>query len=244
LNAEIAEWFDAVGLPILEGYGLTETSAASFCNRPHAYQFGTVGWPYPGTEVKIADDGEILLRGPGLMVGYHNKPEATAEAINAEGWFHSGDIGNLDSNGYLRITDRKKDLFKTSGGKYVAPSAIEAMFKGVCPFASQLVVYGEGRNFVSALVTLDLESITAWAAVHGLAGMSYAEIAQSAEARQLIQGHIDTLNGRLNRWETIKKFVILDRDLTVEAGELTPSLKLKRRLVADKFADQLAALYK
>jgi len=243
LNTEIAEWFDAIGITILEGYGLTETSAASFCNRPYAYAFGTVGWPYPGTEVKIAEDGEILLRGPGLMQGYHNKPEATAEVIDAEGWFHTGDIGQLDDGGYLKITDRKKDLFKTSGGKYVAPSAIESTFKGVCPYASQLVVYGENRNFVSALITLDADAITAWSAGHGLAGQSYAEIARSEQARELIQGYVDQLNARLNRWETIKKFIILDRDLSIEEGELTPSMKLKRKVVAAKFNSELAALY-
>jgi long-chain acyl-CoA synthetase len=243
LNTEIAEWFDGVGIAILEGYGLTETSAASFSNRPYAYEFGTVGWPYPGTEIRIAEDGEILLRGPGVMEGYHNQPEATAAVIDADGWFRTGDIGNLDDAGFLRITDRKKDLFKTSGGKYVAPSAIESMFKGVCPYASQLVVYGETRNFVSALVTLDADAMTAWAAEHGMAGRSYADVVTSDDVRTLVQGYIGELNSRLNRWETIKKFVILDRDLTVEAGELTPSLKLKRKFVAQKFADELSALY-
>jgi long-chain acyl-CoA synthetase len=243
LNTEIAEWFDGVGITILEGYGLTETSAASFSNRPYAYEFGTVGWPYPGTEIRIAEDGEILLRGPGVMEGYHNQPEATAEVIDADGWFRTGDIGNLDDTGFLRITDRKKDLFKTSGGKYVAPSAIESMFKGVCPYASQLAVYGETRNFVSALVTLDADAMTGWAAEHSMAGRSYADVVTSDEVRTLVQGYIDELNSRLNRWETIKKFVILDRDLTIEEGELTPSLKLKRKFVAQKFADELSALY-
>jgi long-chain acyl-CoA synthetase len=177
------------------------------------------------------------------MEGYHNQPEATAEVIDADGWFRTGDIGNLDDAGFLRITDRKKDLFKTSGGKYVAPSAIESMFKGVCPYASQLVVYGETRNFVSALVTLDADAMTAWAAEHGMAGRSYADVVTSDDVRTLVQGYIDELNSRLNRWETIKKFVILDRDLTIEEGELTPSLKLKRKFVAQKFADELSALY-
>jgi long-chain acyl-CoA synthetase len=244
LNTEIAQWFDAVGITILEGYGLTETSAASFCNRPDSYVFGTVGLAYPGTEAKIAPDGEILLRGPGVMEGYHNLPEATAQAIDDEGWFHTGDIGELDEHGYLRITDRKKDLFKTSGGKYVAPSAIESMFKGICPLASQLVVYGENHNFVTALVTLDPDAVAGWAASHNLDGHSYAEVVSSDAMRAVVQGYVDELNGRLNRWETIKKFVILDRDFSVESGELTPSLKLKRKLVAGKFADTLEALYR
>jgi long-chain acyl-CoA synthetase len=243
LNAEIAEWFDAIGVPVLEGYGLTETSAASFCNRGENYEYGTVGWPFPGTEVKIAEDGEILLRGPGVMEGYHNLPDETAAALSADGWFATGDIGELSGSGHLRITDRKKDLFKTSGGKYVAPAAIEALFKGICPYASQLVVFGDGHNFVSALITLDAEAIGSWAQGHGLADRSYQEIVTSEAARELVQGFVDELNARLNRWETIKKFVILERDLTVADGELTPSLKLRRRVVSEKFRDRLEALY-
>jgi long-chain acyl-CoA synthetase len=243
LNVEIAEWFDAIGVTILEGYGLTETSAASFCNRPSNYELGTVGKAYPGTEVMIAEDGEIMLRGPGVMQGYHNQPEATAAAFTSDGWFHTGDIGELTDAGFLRITDRKKDLFKTSGGKYVAPTMIESTFKGICPLASQLIVHGAGRNFVSALVTLDPDAVAMWAAGHDMAGRSYAEVAASDQMQVAIQGYIDQLNTRLNRWETIKKFVILDHDLTVAAGELTPSLKLKRRFVADKYSDTLDGLY-
>jgi long-chain acyl-CoA synthetase len=156
LDREIAQWFDAIGVVVLEGYGLTETSAASVLNRPHAYRFGTVGWTFPQTEVKIAGDGEILLKGPGVMEGYHDMPEATAETIEPDGWFHTGDIGELDAEGFLRITDRKKDMFKTSQGKYVAPSAISAQFKGICPFASEIVVYGEGKPYCVALVSLTL----------------------------------------------------------------------------------------
>ena len=193
--------------------------------------------------MKIADDGEVLLKGPGVMSGYHDLPDATAEALDADGWFHTGDVGELDAEGFLRITDRKKDMFKTSGGKYVAPSNIEATFKGLCPYASQLVVYGADRNFVSALVTLDPEAITGWAARHGLAGQGYAEIVRSDACREMVQGYIDQLNAGLNRWETIKKFTILENDLTVEAGELTPSLKLKRKVVSEKYKDKLDAHY-
>ena len=242
LNTDVARWFDAVGMLILEGYGLTETSAASFVNRPGSYLLGTVGWPVPGTEVRIADDGEILLRGPGVMEAYHGNPEATSESLD-DGWLHTGDVGEVDERGYLRITDRKKDLFKTSGGKYVAPSAIEAMFKGICPYASQLVVYGEGRNFVSALVTLDPDAIAGWAQEHGMADKTYAEIVTSEEAREMVQGYIDQLNANLNRWETIKKFIVLDRDLTVEDGDLTPSMKLRRRVVTHKYQPDLDTLY-
>jgi long-chain acyl-CoA synthetase len=243
LNKDVAKWFESVGLLILEGYGLTETSAASFVNRPHANSFGTVGWALPGTEVRIAEDGEVLLRGPGVMESYHENPEATAETKDEDGWLHTGDIGKIDERGFLRITDRKKDFFKTSGGKYVAPSVIESMFKGICPFVSQFLVHGADRNFVSALVTLDPDSIQGWAANHGMEGKSYAEIVTSKEAHDMVQVYIDRLNANLNRWETIKKFTILDHDLTVEAGELTPSMKLRRKEVNDRYRGALDAHY-
>jgi len=243
LNADIARWFDSVGLLILEGYGLTESSAASLVNRPGSYAFGSVGWPLPGTEVRIATDGEILIKGPGIMAGYHNLPDETAETVDADGWLHTGDIGNLDERGFLRITDRKKDLFKTSNGKHVAPAAIESIFQGVCPYAGQLIVEGEGRSFVTALVTLDPEAIAGWAAENGMDARPYAQLVASPQVRQLIQGYVDELNSKLNRWETIKKFIILDRDLSVDEGDLTPSMKLKRRVVADKFRKELDSLY-
>ncbi|OBI70287.1 long-chain fatty acid--CoA ligase [Mycobacterium sp. E796] len=243
LDHDVAQWFDAVGIIVLEGYGLTETAAASFINRPGAYRFGTVGLPFPATEAKIADDGEILLKGPGLMTSYHDLPDATAEALDADGWFHTGDIGEIDGDGFLRITDRKKDMFKTSQGKYVAPSAIDAKFKGLCPYASELLVYGEGKPYCVALVSLDSEAITEWAGKQGLAGSSFAEIARDAQTHELIAGYIDALNVELNRWEQIKRFAILDRELSVESGDLTPSLKLRRKVVIEEFADRLAALY-
>ena len=243
LDRDVARWFDAAGIVVLEGYGLTETAAASFLNRPDAYRFGTAGWPFPDTEVNIADDGEILLRGPGVMSGYHDLPDATAEALEEEGWFHTGDIGEIDADGFLRITDRKKDLFKTAQGKYVAPSAIAATFKGICPYIGEFIVYGEGRPYCVALVGLDSEAINEWAASHGLANKSFTEIARDERTRDLIGGYIDTLNTNLNRWEQIKKFAIIDRELSIEAGDLTPSLKVRRKVVVDNFADLLSALY-
>jgi long-chain acyl-CoA synthetase len=243
LNSDVARWFDAAGLLILEGYGLTESSAASFVNRPGSYAFGSVGWPVPGTEVQIAPDGEILLKGPGIMAGYHNLPDESSEAVDPQGWLHTGDIGELDDRGFLRLTDRKKDLFKTSNGKYVAPSVIESIFKGVCPYASQLIIEGDGRSFVSALVTLDPDAMAGWASENGMAGTPYAEVVCSPAVRQMVQGYVDQLNAKLNRWETIKKFVILDRDLTIEDGELTPSMKLKRRVVVHKYKNELDSLY-
>ena len=242
LNREIAEWFHAAGIVILEGYGLTETSAGAFVNHPDKYKFGTVGPAFPGEEVKLASDGEILLKGPNIMDGYHNLDEATAEALE-DGWLHTGDIGELDEDGFLRITDRKKDLFKTSGGKYIAPSAIESQFKAICPYASQFLVHGNERNFVVALITLDPEAIQEWAGRNGQEGASYTEIVRSDACRQMVAEYVDQLNQRLNRWETIKKHIILDHDLTVESGELTPSLKVKRKVVEDNYRDQIAALY-
>ena len=243
LDRDVAQWFDAVGIVVLEGYGLTETAAASFINRPNAYRFGTVGWPFPATEVKIADDGEILLRGPGLMTAYHDLPDATAKALAPDGWFRTGDIGEIDADGFLRITDRKKDMFKTSQGKYVAPSAIDARFKGLCPYVSELLVYGESRPYCVALVALDAEAITDWANENDMAGMAFAEIARDQLTHDLIAGYLDALNSQLNRWEQIKNFVIADRELFIEAGDLTPSLKLRRKMVIEKFADRLSALY-
>ena len=243
LNSEIAEWFHAAGIVILEGYGLTESSAGSAVNHPDDYRFGTVGLPLPGTEFKIADDGEILISGPGVMEGYHNQPEQTAAALTDDGWLRTGDIGEIDASGFVRITDRKKDLFKTSGGKYVAPSGIELQFKAICPYASQFLVQGSERSFCVALITLDPEAIQGWAEANGLSGRSYAEIVGSKQVKDLVGGYVDTLNKRLNRWETIKKWTLLDHDLTVESGELTPSMKVKRKVVEDKYRDEIARLY-
>ncbi len=243
LDRDIAQWFDAIGVVVLEGYGLTETSAASSLNRPKAYRFGTVGWTFPQTDVKIAADGEILLKGPGIMNGYHDMPEATAEAIEPDGWFHTGDIGELDADGFLRITDRKKDMFKTSQGKYVAPSAISSHFKGICPFASEIIVYGEGKPYCVALVSLDGEAIRDWAVDNGLGDKSFSEIARDEKTREAVAGYVEELNKALNRWEQVKRFAIIDRELTVESGDLTPSLKLKRKVVVNNFHDKIDNLY-
>ncbi|MGZ4459591.1 MAG: AMP-dependent synthetase/ligase [Nocardioidaceae bacterium] len=242
LNREIAEWFGAAGIKILEGYGMTESSAGSVVNHPDDYKFGSVGLVFPGTELKIAGDGEVLIKGPGVMEGYHNLPEQTAEALT-DGWLHTGDIGEIDADGFLRITDRKKDLFKTSGGKYIAPSAIESQFKAICPYASQFLVHGSERNFCVALITLDPDAMTGWAEENGMAGASYAEVVGSPQVKEMVGGYVDQLNARLNRWETIKKWVVLDHDLTVESGELTPSLKVKRKVVETNHKDQIEAMY-
>jgi len=242
LSRDVAEWFDAAGLLILEGYGLTESSAATFVNRPQDARFGTVGPALPGIEVRVADDGEVLVRGPGVMRGYHGLAEQTAEALDPDGWLHTGDVGELAASGHLTITDRKKDLIKTSGGKYVAPQPIEVMFAALCPLASHIIVHGDGRNYCTALVTLDPDELASWSGSHGGSG-DYAELAARADVRAAVEAGVKALNERLNRWETIKDFRILDHDLTVEAGELTPSLKVKRRLVESRYASLLDEMY-
>ncbi|MFD3975859.1 AMP-dependent synthetase/ligase [Streptomyces cyaneofuscatus] len=243
LAPDIGFFFAGAGVHILEGYGLTESSAASFVNPGEAYRTGTVGKPLPGTEVRIADDGEILLRGPGIMQGYHNLPEKTEEVLESDGWFHTGDIGELSADGYLRITDRKKDLIKTSGGKYVAPAEVEGQFKAVCPFVSNILVHGADRNFCTALIALDGPTILNWAAENGLEGKEYADVVAAPQTVELIDGYVQRLNEGLQRWQTIKKFRLLPRDLDVEHGELTPSLKLKRPVVEREYQGLIDEMY-
>ncbi|MCH1868432.1 long-chain fatty acid--CoA ligase [Nocardioides sp. CFH 31398] len=243
LNKDIAEWFHAAGILILEGYGLTETAAGSFVNHPDHYKIGTVGPVVPGTQVRIGEGDEVQIKGPGVMNGYHNMPEATAETLTEDGWLRTGDKGALDADGFLTITGRIKDLFKTSGGKYVAPSAIEAQFKALCPYASQFLVFGNNRNYCVALVALDPEQIQGWAEENGMVGASYSDIVASDAARKMVGEYVEQLNARLNRWETIKKWDLLDHDLSIESGELTPSMKVKRNVVESNEASRIDALY-
>ncbi|GHI48542.1 AMP-dependent synthetase/ligase [Streptomyces albidoflavus] len=243
LAPDIGFFFAGAGVHILEGYGLTETSAASFVNPGEAYRTGTVGKPLPGTEVRIAEDGEILLRGPGVMEGYHQLPEKTAEVLEGDGWFHTGDIGELSADGYLKITDRKKDLIKTSGGKYIAPAEVEGQFKAICPFVSNILVHGADRNFCTALIALDEPTLLGWAKEQNLPATTYAEIVARPETQALIEGYVNRLNEGLQRWQTIKKFKLLPRDLDIEHGELTPSLKLKRPVVEREFGHLIDEMY-
>ena len=243
LSEDVARWFHAAGVTILEGYGLTETSAAVSIVRLDAPAFGVVGPPLAGTEVRIADDGEVLVRGPSIMRGYHRRPEATAEVLDAEGWFATGDVGELDAQGRLRITDRKKDLIKTSGGKYIAPQVIETMFRATCPLASQMLVHGDGRNYATALIALDPDALEQWARAHNLEGESYAERAVDPAVQDYVASCVEELNSRLNRWETIKDFRILDHDLSVEADELTPSMKVKRKVAESKHRELIDSMY-
>jgi long-chain acyl-CoA synthetase len=225
LAPEIAEFFERAGITILEGYGLTESSAATFFNRPGMIQIGTVGPPIPGMEVKIADDGEVLLRGPGVMHGYHNRPDATAETL-VDGWLHTGDIGELDDAGRLKITDRKKELIKTSGGKYVAPTRIESMINAASPYISNVIVHGDRRKYCVALVTLDPDTAS------GL-----------TDAESEVEHAIKTVNAQLARHETIKRFAVLEHDFSVEDGLLTASMKPRRREIEKRYAEVLDSLY-
>ena len=244
LNRDIGEWFHAAGLLILEGYGLTETAAGACINRPDHYKLGTVGLPFDGTSIRInGDRGEIQIRGGAVMDGYHNLPDKTADAFTDDGWLRTGDVGTIDSDGFLTVTGRIKEIFKTSGGKYVAPPAIEAKFMAMCPYASQFMVFGEARNYCVALIALDADLMSVWAAENGLNGATYEELVNTPAVRDMIAGHIDALNAELNRWETVKKWALLDHDLSVEGGELTPSLKVKRSVVAEQNKHILDAFY-
>jgi long-chain acyl-CoA synthetase len=238
LAAEIAEFFEGARLIILEGYGLTETVAAAFLNHQKNYRFGTVGLALDVVDTKIADDGEILVRGPSIFRQYYNNPPATAEAIDGEGWFHTGDIGVLE-DGFLRITDRKKDLIVTAGGKKVAPQALENALKARSPLFSQVLVYGDKRPYCVALVTLSDESRKRFAGAGG-----EESLPESAEARAAVQKEIDALNATLASFESIKRFAILPGDLTEASGDLTPKLSIKRKVVIEKYRSILDGLYR
>ncbi|WP_228082081.1 AMP-dependent synthetase/ligase [Streptomyces profundus] len=242
LTPELGLFFTGAGIPILEGYGLTESAAASFVNRREGNRVGTVGKALPSLEVRVADDGEVLLRGPGIMDGYHGLPELTAEVLTEDGWFHTGDIGEVSDDGFLKITDRKKDLFKTSLGKYVAPTEIEGRFKVTCPYASSMLVIGAGRKFCSALIALDEVALMAWAKENGVTG-DYHQVIVDQRTVALIDGYVEQLNGTLQRWQTIKSFRLLPRELDVEHGELTPSLKLKRPVVEGEYQHLIDDMY-
>jgi long-chain acyl-CoA synthetase len=243
LSKDVAEFFDAMGVVILEGYGLTESSAATHVNLPGCRRIGTAGPALPGIETRIAADGEILMRGPWIMRGYHGLAEETAEALDAEGWLHTGDVGSVGADGFLSITDRKKDLIKTSGGKYVAPTEIESKLKALSPYVAQVLVHGDRRRFVSALVALDPEAIRRWAEQRGLSGRTAAELAASEEVRALVAREIERLNATLPRFANVKRFAILPRELSEAEGEVTPSQKLKRKAIEARYRAELDALY-
>ncbi len=239
LSPKINWFFTLLGFTLLEGYGLTETAAGTFVNRIGGNKIGTVGLPMPGTEARIAADGEILIKGPGLMREYYRRPEATAEVLN-DGWFATGDIGELDADGYLRITDRKKDLIKTSGGKYIAPQNLENELKGD-PLISQVMVHGDQRKFVVALITLSVENARQWAKEQGLAEDEPLHVHPKVKAR--IQVAVDAMNSKQASYSTVKKFAILESDFTQEGGDLTPTLKVKRKVVTERHRKLLDSFY-
>lgn len=241
LGERLGHFYRGLGLVVLEGYGLTETTAPTNVNRPAKVKIGTVGPPLPGTSIKIAEDGEILAKGIPVFRGYHNAPEATAEAFT-DGWFHTGDLGSLDEDGYLQVTGRKKEMIVTAGGKNVAPSILEDPTRAH-PLISQCLAVGDQRPFVAMLITLDEEMLPGWLASHGLEPMSVAEARSNEVVLRHIQMEIDRTNRKVSRAESIRKFYVLDTDFTIENGYLTPSLKVRRSQVLAEFADVIEELY-
>lgn len=242
ISLELLHFFDAIGLPIYEGYGLTETTSPITVNRPGEVKFGTVGRPLPNSHVKIAADGEILLKGPGVFTEYYKDPAATRDAFTADGWFQTGDVGELDADGYLRITDRKKNIIVTAGGKNIAPANIENLLMAH-PLISQVLVHGDRRNYLVALLTLDPDALLAWANDHHKGSLSYEELTQDADVVALVQGTVDKTNQSLARYEQIKYFRILPEEVSVENGLLTPTLKLKRREMETRYEEWLDGMY-
>jgi len=235
LSREIQEWFHTCDMLILEGYGLTETTAATCVNRPEKFRFGSVGPAVPGTSLKIAEDGEILIKGVGVFQGYFKKAEDSKAVLGDDGWFASGDIGEIDGDGFLKITDRKKDLIVTAGGKNIAPQYVEAKLKTI-PMISQVMVHGDKRKFVSALVTLNPDEVKKL-------GLSYEEAVKSQKVRDLIEAAVKERNQTLESYQQVKKFAVLEKDLSIDAGELTPTLKVKRKFVTEKFKALLDGFY-
>jgi long-chain acyl-CoA synthetase len=240
INPDILRFFHAGGVLVLEGWGMTETSTASCVNTPGNYKFGTVGRPFPGCELKIAEDGEVLVKGPNVFQGYYKNPEATAETL-IDGWLHTGDIGEIDADGFLSITGRKKDIIITAGGKNITPSNLEAEIKQN-RWVSQCVVIGDRRPFLVALVTLDAEEVVKFAAERGLPEDPVA-LSSNADLKAEIEAHVEEINKKFARVEQVKKIHILPQDLSQEGGELTPTLKVKRNVVAEKYAAEIEALY-
>jgi long-chain acyl-CoA synthetase len=242
LSSKIGYFFDLLGLKVLEGYGLTETSAGTTVNRENLVKIGTVGAPLPGTEMKVAADGELLIRGPGVMKGYYKNPAATAEAIDSEGWFHTGDIGEIDSDNYIRITDRKKDIIVTAGGKNVAPQNIENSLK-THPIISQSMVYGDKRPYLVVLITVSEEGARKLLAEKGAPVGSYAENSKRPEVQAAVKAAIDQVNSEMPPYATLKRFSVLDTDFSQETGELTPKLSVKRKVCSAKYKAQIDSMY-
>lgn len=242
LSQEIAEFFHAAGILVLEGYGLTETTAAVNCNSVTDFRFGTVGKTIAGVEEKLADDGEILVRGPVIFKGYYKNPEGTREALSEEGWFKTGDIGEIADDGFLRITDRKKDIIVTAAGKNIAPQNIENLIKTV-PIISQVMVYGDRKKYLAALVTLNLDELKNYARTRQIHFHDYKDLVKNPQIYAFVKKAIEEKNKTLASYETVKRFTILEDDFTQETGELTPTLKVKRKFVSQKYKDVIEQLY-
>jgi len=243
LSAEIAEFFHACGILILEGYGMTESTAASTINTPDDFVFGTVGRPAPGVEVSIADDGEVLIRGRTVMKGYYNLPDKTAETIDDQGWLHTGDLGTILPSGHVKITGRKKDLIITAGGKNIGPAHFQNKLKARSSWVSQVLMHGDKRNYCVALITLNEEAVEKWAREHNVAFSSLADLSRNAEVKALVQADVDAVNQDLPSYETVKKIHLCEQDWTVENGFLTPSMKVKRSVVEAEYAQVLDGFY-
>jgi long-chain acyl-CoA synthetase len=241
LSVEILEFFHALDLLILEGYGLSECTSGASVNLPGRYRFGTVGRPLPKMEAKTAEDGELLLRGPSVFAGYYKNEQATRETLDADGWLHTGDVAEIDADGFIRITDRKKDILVTAGGKKVAPQNLENLLNG-SKYVSQALVVGDRRPYIAALVALDVEAVGPWAEERGLP-RDLAALAQHPQAAELVQSVVDDVNRGRTGFEQIKRFAILPRDFSADEGEVTPTLKLRRRVAEQHFARQIDELY-
>ena len=242
LGERLGHFFNGVGITILEGYGLTETSAATVANRPDDFSIGSVGKPLPGVTVRIADDGEIMLKGTNVFDGYWRNEEATSEVLEDDGWFHTGDIGELDSDGFLYITGRKKELIVTAGGKNVAPNVLEDRLRSHA-LVSQAMVVGDDKPFIAALVTIDPEQFPRWAEEHGKQGQEIAELTDDPDLQATVAEAVEHANNAVSKAESIREFRILPEDFTIEGDELTPTLKVKRRVVHDKYADVIDDIY-
>jgi long-chain acyl-CoA synthetase len=242
LAKDLAEFFWAIGVEIYEGYGLTETSPVIAVNGPAAWRLGAVGRILPGVECRIAPDGEILTRGPHVMKGYYNKPEATAEAIDPDGWFHTGDIGVIDGDGFLKITDRKKEIIVTNGGKNVAPQPVENLLKAD-PYIEQAVLIGDHRNHITALIVPHFPALRDWCHRKHLQFESDAEMVAHSKVYAKLMKHVNQVNAHLSNYEKVRKIAILEKEMTFENGLLTPSMKVKRRVVAEVYADVIEKLY-
>jgi long-chain acyl-CoA synthetase len=242
LSADIARFFWAAGLPVYEGYGLTETSPVLAANRPGAVRLGTVGHPIPGTEIRISPDGEILARGPQIMKGYFQNPAATGEVIDADGWFHTGDVGEIDSDGFLRITDRIKNLIVTAGGKKIAPAPIESA-AAMSPYVSQVVMVGDKRPFPAMLVVPDFDNVSAWAKQEGIGDLSPSALGRHPRVIDLLSRDVLSRLTELARYEMPKKIAIVEKEFTVDSGELTPTFKIKRNVVEQNHRLAIESIY-